>query len=521
MKTKRIVNILLCAILCVAMILSAFGCGKKPDDPDTELRTYDITVWVSETPGVVELTRQQIAEFNKQNKEFNFNAIVNPMGEGEAATQVLNDVESAPDIYCFAQDQLARLVQAGALAKPSEAAVKVITENNDTGAVKAATSAGSIYCYPLTSDNGYFMYYDKSVVKEEHLGSLEAIIEDCRAAGRGFSYELENSAWYNAGFFFATGCKSEWTMDTSGKFTSVDDTFNSPEGVIALKGMQKVLKYEHYVNSSNTSDFAAANPSAVVISGAWGADAAKSALGENLGAAALPSFEVDGKSYHLGSYSGNKLIGVKPQTDAYKVTGLQQLALFLSNEECQKQRFEQFNWGPSNKKLQDSEAVKSDMLLNALAQQSVYAVPQGNIHGSWWDIAKAYATKAKTANTDAELTQALADYRSAIDVVLSFSPEELRAFTVIGSINGDGWDVDHVMVESPENTWISEEVFTLKGGEEFKCRQGKSWDVSFGADGGNFVVPADTTGKYKIQLVVTVDADGNAVAGEITLVAAE
>ena len=127
MKTKRIVNILLCAILCVAMILSAFGCGKKPDDPDTELRTYDITVWVSETPGVVELTRQQIAEFNKQNKEFNFNAIVNPMGEGEAATQVLNDVESAPDIYCFAQDQLARLVQAGALAKPSEAAVKVIT----------------------------------------------------------------------------------------------------------------------------------------------------------------------------------------------------------------------------------------------------------------------------------------------------------------------------------------------------------------------------------------------------------
>ena len=77
------------------------------------------------------------------------------------------------------------------------------------------------------------------------------------------------------------------------------------------------------------------------------------------------------------------------------------------------------------------------------------------------------------------------------------------------------------MVESPENTWISEEVFTLKGGEEFKCRQGKSWDVSFGADGGNFVVPADTTGKYKIQLVVTVDADGNAVAGEITLVAAE
>lgn len=528
-KFKRIFTSVISVALCVVLALSVFGCTKKgdnnPDDsqgtPSDEVKTYDITVWVSETEGVVDLTVEQIKKFNDQSAEIKFNATVNPMGEGEAATQVLTDVETAPDLYCFAQDQLARLVQAGALQAPSAAAVKIIEESNDAGAVKAATSAGAVQCYPLTSDNGYYMYYDKSVISEDHLDSLEAIIEDCAAAGRGISYELEGSAWYSAGFFFATGCVSEWTMDTAGKFTAVNDNFNSDEGLAALKGMQKVLTYDHYVNSSNTADFAAAVPSAVVISGPWGAEAAKEALGDNLGATDLPSFEVDGKSYHLGSYSGNKLIGVKPQSDAIKSAGLQQLALFLTNEECQLERFNKFNWGPSNKAAQETDAVQNDVLLSALAAQNEYAIPQGNIHGSWWDIGKAYATAAKEAKSDDDLKAALETYEAAINALFSLSEDELRAFTVIGSINGEGWDVDHAMVESPDNTWISEEVFELNGGEEFKCRQGKSWDVNFGVDGENYVVPADTTGKYKIQLVVTVDGDGNAQSGEITLVSAE
>lgn len=530
MKTKSIIRIVLCVLLCVFLVIGAVACktdeneSKAPGETTnggtpSEQKVYNITIWVSETKGVAELTRQQIEAFNNQNLGYKFNATINPMSEGEAATQVLTDVESAPDIYCFAQDQLARLVQAGALAKPSENAVKTITENNDAGAVHAATSAGSVYCYPLTSDNGYFMFYDKSVIKEEHLDSLEDIIADCQAAGRGFSFELENSGWYNASFFFATGCVSEWTMATDGKFTSVNDNFNSDAGLIALKGMQKVLKYEKYVNSSNTADFAAAVPSAVVISGSWGATSAGEALGENLGVTDMPSFTVDGQSYHLGSFSGNKLMGVKPQTDPYRAAALQQLALYLTNETCQMQRFESFNWGPSNLAAQNSDAVKSDPTLTALALQSPYAVPQGNIQGSWWDIAKAYATKAKNATTDEELRTALIEYQNAIDEVFKLSDEERRAFTVIGSINGETWDVDHKMVESSENTWISEETFTMEAGTEFKCRQGLSWDVNFGNGGSNYVV--ETAGKYKVQLVVTVDDNGKPTGGEVTLVPVE
>ena len=78
--------------------------------------TYDITVWCADA--IVDLTKQQIADFNASNEDgIVFNATVEAVGEGDAATQMITDVEAGGDIFCFAQDQFARLVQAGALAK--------------------------------------------------------------------------------------------------------------------------------------------------------------------------------------------------------------------------------------------------------------------------------------------------------------------------------------------------------------------------------------------------------------------
>ncbi len=536
-KTKKFLSILLGTVMCGSLAVGLTACGggegdKKPNEgnnpptPGSEKETYNITMWVSEVEGVADQFRQQIAAFNAQSDKYTINAEITGMGEGEAATQVLNDVESAPDMYCFAQDQLARLVQAGALAKPGVKAAETITNENDAGAVKAASASGSVQCYPLTSDNGYFMYYNKSVIQESSLTSLEAIIADCEKAGQQFSFELEGSGWYSASFFFATGCHSTWTMNEAGKFTAVDDDFNSDNGLIALKGMQKLLKSSAYNNSSSVDSLTAAVPSAVLISGTWASSGAKTALGDNLGVAKLPSFEVDGKSYQLGSFSGNKLLGVKPQTtaNAKKGAACQVLALYLTNTENQLQRFNSFGWGPSNKAAQNDNAVKADAVLSALAAQNQYATPQGNIHGSWWDIAKAYATGAKTATTDDELRTVLADYQAAIDGLFQMSEEEKRAFTVIGSINGDTWTTDLEMVETETNTWVTKDAYELKGGEEFKCRQGKAWDVAIGngegplSNQGNYKVADGTTGKYKVKLVVTVDGEGKVTGGTIELV---
>ena len=528
MKKSKILSLLLAVLMLTACLAS---CGGDKEDassanpegsasgatseesssaPSVDLSgTYDITMWVSEIEGVAALFQEQIAAFNAANPGIVINAKIEGVTEGDAASNVVKDVATAPDIYCFAQDQLARLVQAGALAAPGVAATETIKTNNDAGSVAAATVAGQLYAYPMTSDNGYYMYYDKSLISEEDAESLEKIIAKCEESGKKFRYALENG-WYTASFFFATGCHSSWTMDAEGNFNGVDDNFNSAEGLIAMKGMEKLAKSSCY--DSNADIFTDA---AVVITGIWAANAATEYFGANLGATDLPSFEVDGKSYHLGSFVGNKLMGVKPQTDAKKAAVLSKLAQYLTGEDCQKARYENFQWGPSNKTVQSSEAVQSNISLAALAKQGEYGVPQGQIEGSWWDIVKVLGAHAKNAADEAALQAALVEYKAAIDGIFKKTDAEKNAWGVIGGICNTNWDTDFPMVEEPAGTFTSD-VLELKAGEEFKVRKGASWDVNFGVEfnGANIVVEAD--GKYKVQLVWDGDKTGT-----VTLIPAE
>ena len=226
---KKVLALVLAAIMALSLCMTA----------SAELAgTYDIKVWVAENAKA--LTEQQIADFNATNEfGITFNATIEAVSEADAATQMITDVEAGGDIYCFAQDQFARLVQAGALDKLGTKATETVIASNDAGTVAAATSGEQLYAYPLTADNGYFMYYDKSVIPEEDVDSLEKLIADCEAAQKYFAFEQQTSAWYLASFFFATGCHSNWTTDDEGNFISVDDTFNSPAGLIAVKGMKK------------------------------------------------------------------------------------------------------------------------------------------------------------------------------------------------------------------------------------------------------------------------------------------
>ena len=509
MKMKKI----LAALLALAMLFSLAACGGgesqnsgNPNNPGGantsdpsggtgELAgTYDVKLWVPEA--AVELTQKQINDFNSSNTDgITINPTIESVSEAEAATQMVTDVEAGGDIYFFAQDQFARLVQAGALSKLGVAAAETVTSANASGVVVAAKSGEELFAYPLTADNGYFMYYDKSVISEEHLDSLEDLIADCEAANKYFSMELGTSAWYLAGFFFGTGCHSEWATDDDGTFISVDDDFNSAKGLIAAKGMKKLVDSPMHLSSSQAAEFASG--AAIVVTGTWAYSDIKDILGDNMGATDLPSFTVDGQSYHIGSYNGCKLLGVKPQTDAVKSAVLHKLAQYLTDEEHQLERFDALAWGPANTNAQASEEVQANPGLAALLAQSPYSIPQGQIHGSWWDIAKVIADDVKAATDDAGIQAALDSYTAKMTELFNMSDDVKNAFTVIGSINGDTWSVDLPMTED-NGVWTTTEAYTMTAGTEFKVRQGKSWDVAYPAE--NFVVEAD--GTYYIQFDV-------------------
>jgi len=394
-----------------------------------------ITVWCAEA--AVELTKTQLDAYLAKNTDVKFTYTVSAVGEGDAATQMISDVEAGADIFCFAQDQLSRLVEAGALAKPGDTVKQMLVEANDSASIKAGTVGEELFAYPLTSDNGYFMYYDKSVVAEEHLDDLAAIIADVEAASRTINFEL-TSGWYNASFFFAVGCSSKWATNEKGAYVYATDNYNSDNGLIALKGMQQLAQSTAYVSGSQASAFNAADgvKAAVVVSGTWDANAAATALGENLGVTDLPSFTVDGKTYHLGSFSGNKLMGVKPQTNGTRALVLSSIAQYLTGEECQAQRFEALGWGPSNKTAQASDAVKENAALSALALQSAYAQPQGQYPNAWWDISKVLGTVAQNAESDADLREGLKTYEDAVKEIIDLQSQEDKDYVLVGEWNG-------------------------------------------------------------------------------------
>lgn len=501
---------LLALVLSVVMVLSMVSALAE------NTYEYNITVWVAEK--IVDMTKAQIETFNATNEYgIKFNAAVEPVSESEAATNMIVDVEAGADIYCFANDQFTRLVQAGALAELSEDSAAIVTEANAAGVVAAGMAGDVMYAYPLTADNGYFMYYDKSVIPEADVDSLEAIIADCEAAGKFISFEMNSSAWYNASFFFATGCVSEWTTDENVEFISVNDTFNSPNGLIAVKGMKKLVDSSCLVNSSAGADFASG--SAVVVTGTWDYATVESILGENMGVADLPCFTVDGVNYHLGSFSGSKLLGIKPQVDGDKAVALEILAEYLTGYDCQMDRFNEMAWGPSNLLAQGSEAVQANPGLAALLAQSPYSTPQGQIHGAWWDIAKVIGDDVKAAQDEAGLQAALDNYTSKIAALFTMTSEEKASWGVIGTCNlVDGffytdyngetrsnW-ADDIPMTGENGIWKTTQAYVMPAGTEFKVRQGRSWDNAFPAD--NFKVEAD--GTYFVQF--------NETTGEVSLV---
>ncbi len=512
MKMSKILSI----ILALVMIVACFAACTTPnggeettapngDQPETNplAGTYDITMWVSEKEGVADQFKQQIAAFMAANPGIVINAQIEGVTEADAGSKVVADVATAPDLFCFAQDQLARLVQAAALAAPGGDIATTIKSANDAGSVAAASVAGTLYAYPMTSDNGYFLYYDTSIISEEDADSLEAIIAACEASGKKFRYALEN-AWYTASFFFATGCHSNWTMTADGEFNAVDDTFNSPEGLVAMKGMQKLAQSSCYDSDADVFTDAGA-----IVTGIWNAGAAEEHFGANLGATDLPSFTVDGTSYHLGGYTGYKLMGVKPQSDSKRAAVLSLLAQYLTGAECQKQRAEAFQWGPSNLVAAQSDFVQSNISLAAFAKQAANenCVPQGQIHGSWWDIAKVLGADAKNATSDADLQTALDNYDAAIDAVLNMSDEAKQAWSVIGGICGTSWDTDFPMTKQDDGTFLSEPL-ELVAEESLKVRQGASWDVSYGASEGQYAtddgnLKVETTGTYRVKLTLS------------------
>jgi arabinogalactan oligomer/maltooligosaccharide transport system substrate-binding protein len=311
--------------------------------------------------------------------------------EADAKDDILTDIEAAPDVFAMASDQIPDLVNANALqsidamdqvlqtyAGKSVADVK---SANSEGSVVAATYNDTLYAFPMTADNGYFLYYDSSIVSEEDAQSWDTLLAAADAAGKKVGMTLA-SGWYNASFFygagFTTGLNDDGTttIDWNGTadYTGVEVT----QAMLNIAGNSAFLA----IADGDISNQIASGTLAAVVSGVWDATAAQTAFGDGYAATKLPTYTVGDKQVQQGSVIGCKVVGVNALSKNVGWAVL--LADWITNEENQVKRFDERELGPSNINAASSDAVASNLAISALAEQSEYGVIQ-SVGGKFWD----------------------------------------------------------------------------------------------------------------------------------------
>ena len=408
---KRMIALALSATMVLSAGVMLAGCSGDPDtNPDPNGKeNVSLVLWGPSQQQT--MAEEMIEAFKAKYTDKNYSITYNVVSEADAAGTITTDVSAGADVYAFANDQLLVLQRAGALAQVGGSYLEDIRANNSASSVEAATFDGKVYAYPYSDDNGYFLYYDKSKVDSPE--TLAGILEDCAASGSKFIFDLDNS-WYDAAFFFGAGASYEVTYNSDGSVNTVACDFDdATKGTVAGKAMIELANSSAFLNGDDNSITAelTGGTFGAAVSGTWNAKVISETLGENYAACKLPTFEVDGQTYQMGSFAGCKLYGVNPTSD--HLADAHRLAAFLSGEEMQQKRYDDMQIGPSNTKVAASDAVKANIALAALADQAQYATAQIAVPGGFWTAVEAFGQEvvAKTVTTEnlAEKLKTMAD----------------------------------------------------------------------------------------------------------------
>ena len=394
MNTKQKWGLPLLALL-TAVLLTACGSQEpaEEDAPEDTFETVELTVWGAEEDQ--ELLQELCGSFQAHYAgQASFRITCQPQSESTCKDAMLGDLENGADVFTFADDQLSALAAAGAL-DPLPAPEAVRGANLST-AVEAASVEGTLYAYPLTADNGYFLYYNKAYFSEADIQSLERMLEIAAEQGRLVSMDW-SSAWYVYAFFGNTGLTVGLNDDGLTNYCTWNSTDNPIRGVDVAQSMLSVAASPGFSNRTDTAFLSGVQDGSIIagVSGVWNAVAVEQAWGENTGAAKLPAYTCRGQQVQMASFSGCKLIGVNAYSKHPEWAA--RLAEWLTSQDSQTRRFQLRGQGPSNVNAANSPEVQEAPAILALLAQSEFSQLQ-RVGGKFWDPVQAFASSMAEGN---------------------------------------------------------------------------------------------------------------------------
>lgn len=392
------------ALLTALSMLMISGCSAADGKPEIKL-----SVWWSDEDDR-ELINSEIEKFKELHSD---KAELEITISTENVLTVRNTVtarpRSAADVYMFADDQFDDLYRAGALHEVTENADEIVSANGgyDNGVCRAVTRDGKLYGYPLTTGNGYFLYYNKSYFTEDDIKSLDRILEISARNGKKTAIDY-SSGWYIYSFFSGAGFSVGLNEDGVTNHCDWNGSSGKYKGTDIAEAMLETAKHKGFVNLDDKGFLSGVQNGTVIagINGAWNAEAVKEAWGDDFAAARLPCYTLAGDSVQMRSFSGYKLLGVNSYSD--NADWAMKLAEFLSSEEVQIKRFEIIGECPSNVSATRSPTVSASPVIAALSAQSRFADTQ-RIANAYWNPTYIFGITMAGGNPDNKELQELLD----------------------------------------------------------------------------------------------------------------
>ncbi len=343
--------------------------------------------------------------FASQHPEYDIEFVYGVADEATAATQVAQDPEASADVFMYANDNITVLTNAKAAAKFGGIYKDEIEKTSSQAIVDSLKVDGYLYGVPFTT-NTWYMFYDKSVFTEEDVKSLDAML-----AKGVVSFPFTNS-WYLPAFYIANGC----TLFGDGTDESAGVDFAGEKAEVITDYLIDLMNNPNFVVDADGSGMAGLRDGSIkaIFTGSWDAGSIREILGDNMGVAALPTFNLNGEEKQMMAYAGSKAIGVNATSD--NMLPAIQLAVYLGSADAQKLHYELRNVVPCNTELLAQPEIAADMLVAAqndtFDRTSILQPFVAGMANCWTPVenmGKGIRNKTVTHENSAQQTQAMSD----------------------------------------------------------------------------------------------------------------
>lgn len=386
--------------------------------------TIEIWATAAEEPVIKAVVDNWNEEHPDDKIAYTFTAV----SEADAGTTVAKDptVSGAPALFLCADDHIYNLQSKNIVLEVTGSYKEDIVNNRLDISVTGASYNGKLYGWPVTSDNGYFLWYDNRYLTAEDVTSLETILQKAKAAGKTFLMDVANGYYANSFVMSPQACgltSLSWTTNQEGQ-VYYNSTWDDATGVAVSEYIASLLTPAYaagtlVVGGNEIISAGMGTTMIAAISGTWMEPDLTQTLGTNLSATKLPSYHIDGEAYQMASFSGTKVYCINKTRPVAEQKTAAKLAQILTDTEAQLTRFEMRNTLPC-----DVDAVEDARYTENVSVGSAALIEQNAVAGAiqstcaqdrYWDIGAAIGQAyidsklPDTANTWASFLKAQMD----------------------------------------------------------------------------------------------------------------